>query len=393
MSEENQQKDEKSAPKIKCIISALFAFKIGDEIGLDKIGRLNLGEQEVPGFNYRNRTPDHLTLPPAIGISMPYTNGMKDLGDGCKLRQVADLTIFRAGAITVRFELEYEGTLSDLRQLSHRLQSDTHLRRDAEMHAKKMAERLKSITIRPGFVNDFEDYFIFDIPTGDEPGQDGEKFTQRNAAVIAGILRGETAELSLAEIKEATAEQTAYFKEDRVIIAWNGALLVGKASVDEALVLEFACVQLLLIRLLHGKIEKAAAKTRSLLEEASQGRVQDMKALRRELRETTGQHLDLKSAIDAVTNEFELVGDQYLARVYRLAVRALAMNAWETQLREKAALVNDAQQQLSGHAHHEQGHRLELIVIRLIIVEVIVGLIELAIGIAQLIGWIGGHGH
>ena len=112
---------------------------------------------------------------------------------------------FRAGAITVRFELEYEGTLSDLRQLSHRLQSDTHLRRDAEMHSKKMAERLKSITIRPGFVNDFEDYFIFDIPTGDEPGQDGEKFTQRNAAVIAGILRGETAELSLAEIKEATA--------------------------------------------------------------------------------------------------------------------------------------------------------------------------------------------
>jgi hypothetical protein len=381
MSEEIQTKDPTTS--VTCSVSALFAFKIGDEIDLDRLGELNLGQQEVPEFNYRNRTPGHLTLPPAIGIGVPFIIGMRELDPGCNLKPVVDLTIFRAGAITVRFEFEFKGSLLDLRKLSLRLQSDANLRNEAELHAKKMAAKLKPITTRPEFVDDFEDYFIFDIPTGDGPEQDGEKFVQRNAAVIAGILRGETAELSMAEIKEATTEQTAYFKEDRVIIAWN----------DEALVLEFACVQLLLIRLLHGKIEKAAVKTRGLLEEASVGKFQSMKALRRQLRETTDQHLDLKSAIDAVTNEFEFVGDQYLARVYRLAVRALAMNSWETQLREKASIVNDAQQQLSGHAHHEQGHRLELIVIRLIVVEVIVGLIELAIGIAQLIGLIGGHGH
>ncbi len=366
--------------EVTCVISALFAFRIAEVIDLTQIEKLKLvKEPEVPEFKYQRRTPPYLTLPPLIVLPIPGCNVR--LGDKVTVEQTVDLTIFMIGAISVRYEIKFTGKLEELAVISRDLQASTALLDDARARVKSIAGKLAPAVKEPRIFDDYEDFFVFDI-SADEKA-DGAEFVAQNAGAIAGLLRGESAGLAEIEIEETLAAQTGYFKQDRVVIAWNGALLYGSASADEALVLEFANVQLLLIRLLNSQLEQAVKEVRVLLESAVEGKTKNMRDLRNYLKRAMNLQLDAAFAVDAVTNEFELIGDQYLARVYRLAVETFAMSAWETQIREKSALVESAYDKLSTHMQHEQGHRyelviiaLEMIVIFLIVLEVILAFFD-----------------
>jgi hypothetical protein len=75
-------------------------------------------------------------------------------------------------------------------------------------------------------------------------------------------------------------------------------------------------------------------------------------------------------------NSLKLLGDQYLARAYRLLATRFHLQEWEKDIRHKLDVLQGVYEVLSNQATHFRSEFLELIIVLLILVEVIMGLIK-----------------
>ena len=72
----------------------------------------------------------------------------------------------------------------------------------------------------------------------------------------------------------------------------------------------------------------------------------------------------------------KLVGDQYLARVYRLLATRFHLNEWERNIQRKLDVIQDVYEVLSDQADSYRTQFLEFVVVLLIIIEVVVAILR-----------------
>ena len=297
------------------------------------------------------------------------------------------LTDFGAACVAYRFAVEAE--LEALVPLAEALYENAALQDDARRRVRDVVRAAQSAIVAPGLADPVEDYAIWRLePVGGGAGEGGagdgagspERFVAAHGATLARLLRAEGAALSRTEIDDALACAIAYTPRDLALIDWNAALLLGDEADDAAAVLEFANIELLEMRYLDDRLD-------ALLEEAYRAATRPRAGLAgwwpasmdRELRRIARLQLDAAVLFEQVNNTLKLVGDQHLARVYRLAAKRLHLPEWDASILRKLEMVSATYDRLSDTRSARRMEVLEWIIIVLIAVSTVIPLVQYAV--------------
>ena len=160
------------------------------------------------------------------------------------------------GAVAVIYRIAIHGSLETLLELSQELHDNDFLLTDSRLRADQLLKRLGDAVSNAGIANVVEDYVIYHIESF-APSFDVNALSSTKAQWIAKILRAEEQPLSSQEVEDALSAKIAFGLDDLTIVDWNAALIVDREGDDIRAVLEFANVELLEMRYLDQKLDRA----------------------------------------------------------------------------------------------------------------------------------------
>ena len=347
---------------------------VGDEVNLEHADRLLRGSAGHRRLRPSREGAESLAFA-APPLSVPAGRRTVDLPrTGRRLEAEVEVHLYDYAAAGVTFEVTIPpGTpLGELGPLCDELYDAPALEAAARAVLAELAPRsapaIQGLHDWPG-VETYTVIFVEELegrPTAAEvlemPG-------------LAKLLLGETGAgaLSAAERADVLKHAYSYFEHDLAVIDWNSAfVLEPSGSRDIPDILEFATSQLLELRyydtLLDGELarlydEFAAAKRRfrSLLWSPYGTLARDVQKRLVELTEFT----------ERVENALKIIGDFYLARVYRAAVRRFRMPSWQESVYRKQSLVAGVYTLLKGELDIRRTTLLELTIVILIVFEIV----------------------
>ncbi|MGZ9275373.1 MAG: hypothetical protein ACXW34_11605, partial [Nitrospira sp.] len=196
--------------------------------------------------------------------------------------------------------------------------------------------------------------------------------------IFAHILRSERTRLSDQEIHEATSCRISFSRDDTALIDWNAAIVFGQDMDDVRAVLEFVNVELLEMRALDEQLDKALDQGYDALT-----RKTGLKSWLPGSHEAALTHigqLQVDSAVlfERVANTLKLLGDQYLARVYRLASQRFHLEAWDASIIRKIQTLESIYGKMTDRATTQRMEVLEWIIIVLITISIAVSFLPIA---------------
>ena len=215
-----------------------------------------------------------------------------------------------------------------------------------------------------------EDYVIYQLERT-EPAATIDTLLANHGPLLAQILRAEQAALSTQQVRDALACQLSFRDDDTIIIDWNAAILVDTDADDLLAVLEYANVELLEMRYLDNQLDDALDKSYSTLTRQTWSRKLLFGSYRNDLRRVAELQVDGELLFEGVNNAIKLLGDQYLARVYRAASERLHLNDWDANIIRKLQTLESIYQKISDHNAQQRLEVLEWIIIVLIAISII----------------------
>jgi hypothetical protein len=146
-------------------------------------------------------------------------------------------------------------------------------------------------------------------------------------------------------------------------------VIFGKEMDDVRAVLEFANVELLEMRMLDEQLDAALDEGYAAL--ARKPRLLPLPGLHdRDTTHIAQLQVDGALLFERVTNTLKLLGDQYLARVYRLASHRFHLEAWDASILRKLETLESIYGKMSDRATTRRMEVLEWIIIVLIAVSI-----------------------
>jgi hypothetical protein len=363
-----------------------FAFLAASQVDLDRAQAIARARPtERTRFQRDRRTPAYLDFdPPPLQITLPCEPVPIGIGRFATEGQ-ADVTIFDFGAFSVDFRVPFDATLAELNALSSALYDHDGLLGAARRRVEELVE-----TLRPAFSGErsrevYEQYVVFDFASFEPPlpvRELLEKAELRHA--LAQILRSEERRLSESRVEDALRLSISYSPDDLLVVDWSTAVAAG-GSADERLVLEFANTELLELRCLDKRLDGALeAASRSL----SRRRRWFFGAA--ELRRVAKLQVDNAMLYEAVNNAVSLLGDQWLAEVYKRIAERYDLDKWQQSVAHKLASLESIYEKISDESAVRRSELLELIIIGLIALEISWG--SLFAGLrATIRGWLAGN--
>jgi uncharacterized Rmd1/YagE family protein len=86
--------------------------------------------------------------------------------------------------------------------------------------------------------------------------------------------------------------------------------------------------------------------------------------------------VEANALFERTGNVLKLVGDSYLARVYRLVDTRFHLDAWEKNIQRKLEVAEGVYQVVADQASSFRGEFLELIVVLLIALEIVMAFVR-----------------
>lgn len=368
-----------STPQLTGVCRVMFAFDVAMAIDLDVAAKLVGAEAGGGRTNIRvtRRAPASLgyqSTPLRLTLPAPQI----DLG-GWMNQPTCEALTFDFGGISIAFQIPFSGGVDSLIPLGQRLYDNPDFQTAAREAAEKVVRLIKQAMSRPGFDPAVEDYVVYHAsahtwPT--EPSVWSALREQRSA--IARLLRSELAPVSDQETDEALAGVASYTPKDVAVIDWNAALVIDPDGDDVVSVLEYANMELLEMRTLDDRLDRALDEAYSFAVHherratpvwRSTGRLATTR--RNGMRQIARLQVDAAVLFEGVNNAIKLVGDQYLARVYRLAARRFHLAERDAGIERKLSTLDGIYGKLSDEAAARRMEILEWIIIILIAVSII----------------------
>lgn len=368
------------APRLSGSCRVMFAFDVAMAIDLDAAAKA-VGDHAGQGranIRVTRRAPASLgyqATPLRVSLPAPQI----DL-DGWRNQPTCEALIFDFGGISVAFEIPFSDTIDGLIPLGQRLYDNPQFASAARDAAEKVCRLIGPTLLRPGFDPAVEDYLVYHASsvTPSDPDQDVADLLRRCRAAVARLLRSEIGPLSEQEIEEAHLAVASYTPGDAAVVDWNAALVVDPDGEDVASILEYANMELLEMRALDDRLDRALDEAYALAvrreERALAGwRVTGRSASgrRRAVRQIARMQVDAAVLFEGVNNAIKLVGDQYLARVYRAAARRFHLSERDAAIERKLATLNGIYDKLSDESANRRMEILEWIIIVLIAVSIV----------------------
>src|SRR5437667_5863729 len=146
-------------------------------------------------------------------------------------------------------------------------------------------------------------------------------------------------------------------------------------------VLEFANVELLEMRFLDQRLDDALDESYETLSRRHSGLWQLPGSARGPLRRVGQLQVENAVLFEGVNNALKLLGDQYLARVYRLVSERFHLAEWDASILRKIQTLESIYQKLSDQAANRRTEALEWIIIALIPAEILIPFVPGLVGL------------
>jgi hypothetical protein len=282
-----------------------------------------------------------------------------------------EAAVYDFGAVAVTWTIEFDAPLEELVGLSSALYGNTPLTNASRAVAGELLAALADSAERPRMLDLVDDYFVFEL----EPVAEGiEAFLRDQREVLARVLRAEAAPLSEQEVVSALGNAASYGREDVALVDWLGAILVGKDTHDERLLLELATVELLELRVLDSQLDPEVEAAYALFAQR-RSFWSGWGTRRSELERLARAQTDDALLHEGIDNALKLFGDSYLARVYGIAAARFHFDDYDQTIQRKLTVLERIYQRLFDQATTRRAEVLEWIIILLIAGEIVMVLV------------------
>lgn len=349
-----------------------FAYDIGQHIDLELAEQRSAGCARDPILHQR-RAPSYLQFQPA---PLRLFESASELTIGAlQTDGRVESTLYDFGAVSIAYRLPIAGrALDELPAVATVLAEHTQLLDDSRRRAGRLLETLGDAVRSPNLADLVEDYTVFHARRW-SPEQDPRSIVDGNRALIARILRAETETQRDDEVQDALQFRIGYGLRDDLVIDWHGAFLFDPHGEDTLTVLEFANVELLEMRFLDDRLDAALDRSHATLRSRGARPSWLRQLLRRDghlaMRRIANLQIDNALLFEAVNNAVKLVGDQFLARTYRLAARRFHLDDWDASILRKLQTLESIYGKLQDEQSTTRMEVLEWIIIVLFVVSIV----------------------
>lgn len=346
-----------------------FAYDIGFAIDLDNAERHIRHAKQREFIRRTRKAPRYFQYhPPPLRVSLD--NDPLKIGDYSTSATI-DMVVYDFGAVTVIYRIPIAGFITDIQELGLSLYDNEVLLKNSNLQVQQLMNGIEPAITKPYFADLVEDYVVFQLGKS-TPAMDPQQLLTRFALPLTQLLRAESVPLSGQEMADAMEHRIAFGTSDLTIIDWNAAFVLGDDMDDVLAVLEFANVELLEMRFLDDQLDRAQtqayasfARRRSLGQWRPRSRATAMEDVAR-------LQLDGAFLFESVNNTLKLLGDPYLARVYRLASHRFHLAEWDASILRKLGAVESIYSKISDQQGAWRMEVLEWIIILLIAISIIV---------------------
>jgi len=352
----------------------MFAYEVGLSIDLTTCEQHLTTLSQRATIKHKHRAPAYFEYRPAPVQVMQEAEPLP-LG-GYYSNPSVEMVIYDFGAISLTYSIPLHGPFASLLALHNDLYANTRLLQDAHRHVTHLVSVIAGCIVRPHMADMVEDYVIFQVETFTTPCQ-AEALTRQYAQEIAQLLRGGSQPLSQQEVHDALVCQIAFGLDDVAVIDWNAAFLFDREAEDVRAVLEFANVELLEMRYLDEQLDDDLDQAYETLSKQHWHWFHFTGSARTDLRRIAQMQVDSAILFEGVNNALKLLGDQYLARVYRLASQRFHLEEWDASILRKLQILEGIYEKIADRAASRRLEILEWIVIVLIAVEIILPFLNL----------------
>jgi hypothetical protein len=360
-----------TAEALAGLLHVYVAFDWGEEIFLDRARKLVAAE--IGGLPRRRRTPSSITYRPApLRVPLPAVEfHLPELGS---ISSSAQAKIFDIGAISFALHVPFYVPAARLLRLANGLADPAEIVEVARSVLLPLHEQLLPAIQDPLWQEDLsEEYFVFQFSPA-ERSLAPALALQSHADWLAGLVRLESGPLSPEEITEALRLSLRYSPQDLFVPDWAAAVLFDQDCEETLQIIEFANLQLLEFRHIDRRLDNSLAAAYRLIHALAQSRLPFWRTHARSLRALGELKVEANGLFERTENVLKLVGDQYLARVYRLLAERFHLRAWEQAIQRKLEVAEGVYQVVSDQTGTYRAEFLEITVVLLIVLEVFLAL-------------------
>lgn len=350
-----------------------LAVDWGDEIDLEHA--LRLVPAELQGLPRRRRTPATIAYRPAPlrfplePQRLPFPELMtQGEGEGLGAGE-AEAMVFDFGAANIAFRVPFRCTARTLLEVAGRLTQPDWLLACARHAAEPLFRQLQPAIPNPLWSPLYEEYFIFEITPG-PAGPTAAELIEKQGEWVAGLLRLDSEPLSADEVREALRCRLSYRPTDVVLIEWAAAVVLDRDCDETLHTIEFANLQLLEYRFIDRKVEDSLAEARGFIHPAARSWLPFWRTHSRPLRVLGEMRLDAVATYERASSALQLVGDQYLGRIYQLLSTRFHLAEWSENVRRSLDAAQGVHEILSSQSAMYRLELLEVIVVLLIMLEI-----------------------
>jgi hypothetical protein len=353
------------------VLYLYVAFDWGDEVDLEHARKRV--PAEVHALPRRRRTPSSITYrpPPLFFALAPVPLQLPELGP---VNASAGATVFDFAAVSLALQVPFRLPADGLSRLAGWLADPTPVVQAARQALRPLHEEMLPAIHNPQWKDDLsEDYFVFVVPP-DGPLPAPARLLAEHAGWLAGLVRLEAGPLSAEEIAEALRRHISYSPADLFVPDWAAAVLIDRACDETLQAIEFANLQLLEFRYIDDRLDDSLSAAYRLLHTATRSWLPFWRSHAGPLRALGELKVEANGLFERAGNVLKLVGDQYLARIYRLVASRFHLEAWEQSIQRKLEVAEGIYQVVSDQASSLRTEFLEIIVILLILIEILLAL-------------------
>jgi hypothetical protein len=360
--------------KVEGVCHALYAYDVGLSIDLAECERLIDTLKQREPVKHKHRAPEAYLDPASRPLRVPREASPIVVGRH-QTQPLFDMVVHDFGAVTVNFGIDIVGPFGALQELGQLLYENDALRAASLKEIERLIEKIAPAVQKPNIAATVEDYVIYEVRATSPPVRVDDLVTQKRLP-LAQLLRAEAAALSDEEVDDALSCRLSFGRDDLAIVDWNAAFLLDRDADDVRSVLELVNAELLEMRYLDRQLDERLERAYEAMvvrEEREGWRFPSRPGS--DLRRIARLQVDSAILFERINNALKLIGDQYLARVYRRASQRFHLQDWDATVQRKLQTLESIYQKLTDRISTRRLELLEWIIILLIAASILLSLI------------------
>jgi hypothetical protein len=162
----------------------------------------------------------------------------------------------------------------------------------------------------------------------------------------------------------------SYRPDDLFVADWAAAVLIDSDCDETLQVIEFANLQLLEFREIDTRLDDRLTAAYGFIHSLARSWLPFWRFHTRQVRALGELKVEANSVFERTGNALKLVGDQYLARAYRLLATRFHLDAWEQSIKRSLDVLESVYRAVSDQAASYRAEFLEAVIVVLIIFEI-----------------------